>query len=99
MTLYRTLEQMPVLAKAGAIIPRSLDGKGSTENPDCMAVDIFPVQTAVLLYGRMTEGQTGIRLKDGYLRVLFWSGAPLSVSQSAAPKEIGAQFHNGVHGS
>ena len=42
MTLYRTLEQMPVLAKAGAIIPRSLDGKGSTENPDCMAVDIFP---------------------------------------------------------
>ena len=33
---------MPVLAKAGAIIPRSLDGKGSTENPDCMAVDIFP---------------------------------------------------------
>ena len=25
MMLYRTLEQMPVLAKAGAIIPRSLD--------------------------------------------------------------------------
>ncbi len=42
MMLYRTLEEMPVLAKAGAIIPRSLDRMGGTGNPNCMAADIFP---------------------------------------------------------
>lgn len=67
MMLYRTLEQMPVLAKAGAIIPRSLDRMGGTGNPNCMAVDIFPARTAASRYGKMTgeQRQMGKRMTGG----------------------------------
>lgn len=44
LELYRTLENIPVLAKAGAIIPMTdlTEFTNSVENPKAMAVKVFP---------------------------------------------------------
>ena len=44
LTLYRSLEDIPVLARAGAILPmaRLQPGSSSTDNPACMEVRVFP---------------------------------------------------------
>ena len=44
MLLHRELEEFPVLVRAGGIVPMadSEEFTNSTENPDCLAVRIFP---------------------------------------------------------
>ena len=43
LTLYRSLEDIPVLARAGAILPMArLQPGSSTDNPACMEVRVFP---------------------------------------------------------
>ncbi len=41
ITFYRTMESIPVLARAGEILPRSLDRGNGVENPQKLQVDIY----------------------------------------------------------
>ena len=62
LTLFRDLEYIPVLAKAGAIIPLSLDEGNSSDNPEKMEVLVFRGNNTYTLYedDGLTDGY-----KDG----------------------------------
>ena len=56
MDLYRTLEEIPVLAKAGAIIPMTekISALDVESNPDELTVRVYAVQIIHLFCTRMT---------------------------------------------
>ena len=57
INLWRGVEDMPVLMKAGAIVPMKdmADYDSSTDNPKAMEVRVFPQKTEPSLCGKTRE--------------------------------------------
>lgn len=55
-TLLRTLDEMPVFAKAGAIVPLSSDGGNTTANPEKLEVRVFRGNGSYTLYEDTMSG-------------------------------------------
>ena len=67
LTLYRDLENIPVLAKAGGIVPMAdlSDFTNSVENPKALTVKIFPGQDGEFRL-REDAGDTGVDLPENW---------------------------------
>ena len=55
--VYRTLDSIPVFAKEGQIIVRSLDAGNSTENPQKLLVEIYNGEGTFALYEKTEKGE------------------------------------------
>lgn len=70
VTLMRRLESLPVLAKAGTILPLSLDSGNSSENPEMLEIKVYSGTGEYTLYednenGSYTTHFTVNQTKDG----------------------------------
>ena len=92
LTLYRGLENIPVLAKAGAIIPMAnLDTfTNSVENPKEMTIKIFPGKdNQFTMYE--DEGNTAIDVPENWAYTIFewnWAEEPVFYIHKAEGNQL-----------